>query len=798
MSQEIPKGIVPGGQVKSEKKDIVGKPESGRSLRDELKGQDANAIVRESTGPLGSRETPLGENRGSWREQEQKKRGPGVLLTEKLKEEPKEAEPEDTSLGRRLENVLVGMLATAQAFDEAGELVRAITRKRESGEPVTHADQIRPELAKLYKKLAGSRGARQHADMETEDLVRNELLSGVRPFQEIQDDIREAFKISDPQEREKRIKELRKERAPLEMIAEGIGLFDDVRNDTKTEQDWRFFENAGGNLQDHSEIAPENDKLSRSFLNNRITEVRGLHGYDPKMDGMIEEYREVAKENWAWAMRAARGEATIDADTRKRVEARGWGTIPQTSLVEEARGWLEKVRGVNERQAREQQMEHERLLAEKMGQGAGGGGGAEVEVREVNASGDRWSARFMEKLGLPVNFVIPPQGPRAPEIRVETASALENAYDTNGVPVFINPNTVEGQYFIMSCSSQEKARLFYWGVLPWIRLITLGRHDGKFSTLYDPKTGSGLIGELGLSLRGLATAFENDEEAKRCLAIILQMNEQEYPGGGGRRVLDGRRTMNTDDVHFAESKAPEYMRLLRSDPLREEYGHTAVRNEIRDLAAEVAKYVGCDNGTAEIMMEVATLINGGPKMVEYRNILKNHGELLSAYAGERAALPLLAKLFMGKNAGGDSVYLADYFNNQGVDGMFQQMKGMYEDRWHKAIGGMVTIKSVIDSIQKMLRWDGDAKEMASKYVVKCEIVKLLASLRKLEFPLIERGTEAEIIGRANDMPDKIGEVVKESSPPAEQVANEVGWGLLNSLTFGGAGLLRSIRRKRGS
>ena len=158
---------------------------------------------------------------------------------------------------------------------------------------------------------------------------------------------------------------------------------------------------------------------------------------------------------------------------------------------------------------------------------------------------------------------------------------------------------------------------------------------------------------------------------------------------------------------------------------------------------------------------------------------------------ERAALPLLAKTFIKmQDIRGKKVprYLVDWLNWKGVDGLFEGMLGMTEVRYFQAVQGMALIKSTMDVVDRMVRWEGEAKMMDTKYQVKAKIAELVGKLRTSEVPAIERGTEEVIINLANNMKDKIGEVKRVSSTTSKQVGVELGWGGLNALTFGLAGI----------
>ena len=531
---------------------------------------------------------------------------------------------------------------------------------------------------------------------------------------------------------------------------------------------------------------------------------RGAGEPEGRLEGVVAAWLDGVERNAEiWAMEAEhklRAEAGLrpSEELDKRLQALriekgllNWGALKDPTrgrldaLAKAYADWVENVgpEADDYKRAREAA---ERATRQAEAFQAMAGAGVELVETDKPTKG-LFSREFLRRHGLPEKYKVVLTAGKAYE--VDVLGALEKMYDLSQIPEWlVTPE------FVRACDNPEKARFFVWGIAPLIRLVDR-EYDGKWSTLSDPEARTGLLSEVGFSMRGVAAAFKDDEVAKRCLAIFLQMDSRTY-WDGRTRVVDIERFMGRDDARIAARMSGEYMEALRRDHLA--WSQKEAKAWMKEKAAGVANQVGCDRGTAEMMMELATLINGSPIITDQRAFLNKHGELFMKVGGERAALPLLAKIFMRMGEkGGKKVpmYLVNWLNWKGVDGLFNGMLGMTEVRYFQAVQEMALIKSTMDVVDRMVRWEGEAKMMDTKYQVKAKIAELVGKLRTSEVPAIERGTEEVIINLANNMKDKIGEVKRVSSTTSKQVGVELGWGVLNALTFGLAGIFREIGKR---
>jgi hypothetical protein len=426
-----------------------------------------------------------------------------------------------------------------------------------------------------------------------------------------------------------------------------------------------------------------------------------------------------------------------------------------------------------------------------------------------------FNAGFLKRHGLPEKFLVnagSSTGSVVKKYEVDVLGALEKMYETGAPSEFF-----QTQEFINACNNPLEARKFGWGIVPLIRLIRT--NPGTYSGLIDSKTGGGLIPELKLSIRGIATAFENDEEAKRCLGIFLQMDSQTYPGTKEKVIkVPG---MQREDQLFAENLQAEYDTALRTNHLK--WTNNESRDWWRNKAIQIAEHVGCDRGTAELMGEFAVLINGGPKMVDNRALLFKHANpnkpdgsdrFLIGNQFEEAALPFLAKIFVKKDdkeakrlgkmgprydgdRGWDSVFLNDYLKAEGIDGLMQAVIHMQIDtfgemRYIQALKGMGTIKSSMDEIKKLLDWGGVGRMAEKPADVMIKLKDAFSALVTPEVPLINQFT-VQKIGRAiSELDVKVGDVLKSTEPTAGSQTKEFGFQVLNQFGLGIPGLIRNL------
>lgn len=246
--------------------------------------------------------------------------------------------------------------------------------------------------------------------------------------------------------------------------------------------------------------------------------------------------------------------------------------------------------------------------------------------------------------------------------------------------------------------AQDDWDRFEKGVAPWIRMWYL--NTGSYSGLVDPKSKDGLA--QGLSLFYTVEAFEHDTEAKRCLSIFLQMNGQK--AGGKRCINIPDAYMVGDDKAFANGMEPEFMQMMEKYHLDEAYGVAASRRWMQGVAERVAQHVGCDKATAIVMAEMATVLNGTPKMLEYRKLGLIYPFLLDD-PKETVARPLLGEIFVGfrggrSSEGGKQRFLIDYLNEGGVDYLFKTMKEITNAAM---VGKAITKRArVIDGLEKAI------------------------------------------------------------------------------------------------
>jgi len=531
---------------------------------------------------------------------------------------------------------------------------------------------------------------------------------------------------------------------------------------------------------------------------------RGAGEPEGRLEGVVAAWLDGVERNAEiWAMEAEhklRAEAGLrpSEELDKRLQALriekgllNWGALKDPTrgrldaLAKAYADWVENVgpEADDYKRAREAA---ERATRQAEAFQAMAGAGVELVETDKPTKG-LFSREFLRRHGLPEKYKVVLTAGKAYE--VDVLGALEKMYDLSQIPEWlVTPE------FVRACDNPEKARFFVWGIAPLIRLVDR-EYDGKWSTLSDPEARTGLLSEVGFSMRGVAAAFKDDEQAKRCLGIFLQMDERTYRDGR-TRVVDITQQMPRADAQLAGQMAGDFMAAMRADHLT--WSQKEAKTWMKERAQEVAAHVGCDRGTAEIMMELASLINGSPIITDQRAFLNKYGSLLMGVDKERAALPLLAKTFIKmQDIRGKKVprYLVDWLNWKGVDGLFEGMLGMTEVRYFQAVQGMAILKKALDEVDKMLNWEGQAKKMTSKYEVKSKIAELLVDLRTGEVHLIERGTVQVLTDRVGQMAEKVGEVKKDAAASPQQVATEVGWGLANALTFGLAGIFREIGKR---
>ncbi|OGM28097.1 hypothetical protein A2962_02865 [Candidatus Woesebacteria bacterium RIFCSPLOWO2_01_FULL_39_61] len=153
-----------------------------------------------------------------------------------------------------------------------------------------------------------------------------------RSFDEIEGELKLATQAQDNE----KIVGLREERAKLIGCANGIGLFEGSSEEQEEKEREFYFRGKLG--LDTSGV----EEAVRWF--GRGGEVAVTHvGQDPKMEGMVAEYRDLRRKEWEWAWAVANGEEQRAGRLAYDFKALGWMGDPRKELVDEV-GDLMKLR----------------------------------------------------------------------------------------------------------------------------------------------------------------------------------------------------------------------------------------------------------------------------------------------------------------------------------------------------------------------------------------------------------------------------------------------------------------------
>ena len=336
------------------------------------------------------------------------------------------------------------------------------------------------------------------------------------------------------------------------------------------------------------------------------------------------------------------------------------------------------------------------------------GGGYSIEDAVLPEAGIV-SDDFLVKHGLPVSFTVPS------EVlyklwRVDMKGALADLYDATDRPTTSKSwNWVHTQNFNNSCGdwveavgggyqqinteSREKATEFLQRILPLLVLIR--SNPGEYEKLAGGDGKQGLLEQYGFNLRWIAKAFRKDPEAVRALQMFLMMNrttyinsvvkkEAEARGETPRRQYIDIAGMDQSDKDWAIEKGQEqggFMEILtKRDHL--DMTHESARLFMRRLSADVAEKVGCDQLTAELMGELATILNDSPKSLDKRKLWFKHSKLLIYDSQEEALNPPLAKIFYQRKDKTSpdrnkrrEIFLVDRLKTDGIQTLFDIMEG---------------------------------------------------------------------------------------------------------------------------
>lgn len=432
------------------------------------------------------------------------------------------------------------------------------------------------------------------------------------------------------------------------------------------------------------------------------------------------------------------------------------------------------------------------------------------QVQEINEPRRNrvFDQRFLEKYGLASHFTVI-QSQSATIYNIDTLTVLDALYN-NTDPGYYADFLKTAQFKTASeeewNTNPDNIGVFIWGMLPLVQFRS--KNSGTFKSLADPETGQGTVKTLRLSLRGIATAIQGDEELKRCLAILLSVNGETFEDNPKNRdVMINIRGMSEDDQKFVREQRDNFQEMATANQLTfphnyirfarvENQGEVeteSIREQYRNFARGVGQHVGTDRATAEMAAHIATLINGGPDIAESRKIRAKYAHLVTFDEEETMGWPFLSRIFFQMepvlDENGDpklkngepitkKVSLLDILQNSGMDGLLHAMQNMTPDptdngldqRYLQAITGASTVLSILDTYSLLKEGKGSGYYAKDAAVLYEDIQKAVLKAMGMEVPLLTPKTAQHILTLASENLPSAG--AGTSTPEAQKAAKK--------------------------